>query len=100
MSDEHRDARAVLARVEDLLGLVVRRIEAQLRLAEDGARARIEIVAVDGARHREAGEQVERLPVARRPPKPPAVPRPGSATLRTGCPSSANTRTSLWASCR
>ena len=44
VGEEHRDLRAVLRRVEDLHGLVLRGVEVHLRLLEDRARARREVV--------------------------------------------------------
>src|SRR6185295_14207708 len=58
---EHRHLRAVLARVEDLAGFVGVGIETELGLAEDRARSRAEVVAVDRRRTAEALERVERL---------------------------------------
>ncbi len=62
--DEQRDPRAVLRGIEDLHRLVGGRIEGQLRLAEDRARARGRIAAEDRGRAGEGRERVEELAVA------------------------------------
>ena len=61
VGDDHRHARAVFAVVEDLLRFVVRRVEIDLRRAEDRAAARPHVVAVDRRRRRVAREAVEGL---------------------------------------
>ena len=57
---EHRDARAVLRRVPDLLGLVLVGVEAGLHRVPHRALAAGNVEAIDRGRHGERGEQVER----------------------------------------
>src|SRR5947209_8296916 len=60
VNEEHGNARAVLARVEDLFGLVVRRLEARnFGRVEDGGVARGDVVAIDRRREVEGREGVE-----------------------------------------
>ena len=59
--DEHRHAGAVFARVEDLFGFVISRIEIHLRLAKHSALTRSEVVAIDQSRRDKAAVSVERL---------------------------------------
>ncbi len=63
MHHEHRHPGAVLAGEEHLVGLELRRVEGDLGLAENGAGAGLDVVAVDGAGVGEAGEGVEGLAV-------------------------------------
>ena len=61
--DEHGHPGAVLARVEDLRGLVARGVEVDLRRLEDARLAGLEVVPEDRRRILERGEGVEHLVV-------------------------------------
>ena len=59
VGQEHGDAGAVFAGVEDLFGFVAAGIEIDFGLAVDGTLAGLRIVAIDGGGRDEAGEGVE-----------------------------------------
>ena len=61
VDDEHRDHRAVLGRVEDLLAFVSGRVEVDVGDVERGALARGHVVAEDARGVGEGGERVEQL---------------------------------------
>ena len=54
--DEHRNARVVLAPIEDLLGFIVAGVEIHFRLAKHRALAVVQIEPINRPRHREARE--------------------------------------------
>jgi len=59
IGEEHGDAGAVFAGVEDLLGFVTGGIEINFGRAEDGALAHLGLVAVNRVWYGEAGKEVE-----------------------------------------
>ncbi len=65
--DEHRHARAVAAGVENLLRLVLRRIERDLGRAPHAAMEQGQVVAIHGGRRRVTGKSIESLRVVRAP---------------------------------
>ena len=59
--DEHRDARAVLALVENAIGLKARRVEGQLWRVEGPARVVLSVVDEGRRRHQRGSKSVEDL---------------------------------------
>ena len=79
VTEEHGNARAVFARIENLLGLVLRQIDRHLALPDRRALSRLQIQAVNTRRNGEAVEPVEHFLVVEPRARPAAVPMPGIA---------------------
>ena len=69
---EHRHARAVLGRVEDLARLVAARVEGRARRLEAGRALLLQVVAEDARREERRGDEVEELGSRPRVPLMPA----------------------------